>query len=269
MATDDQSPPVHSYEFILEHQIKEGEKQLERKGKGLFFSSLSAGLDIGFGPLLMAAVITFASGAFSHPVMDFVLATLYPVGFIFVVLSRTDLYTELDARGFFPVLSDLSSIPKLFRLWGYIIAGNLIGGFIFSILAVYIGLQYNILDQTAIAQLAHVYTDRTTWQIFLGAIVAGWLMGLVGWLSAAAKNAISVIFFVWICTFTIALLHLPHSIAGNVEVAMGLLVDPAVGVLDYGRFLVASLVGNAVGGIVFVAIIKYAARFNINDEEVQ
>ncbi|HET6527475.1 MAG TPA: formate/nitrite transporter family protein, partial [Balneolaceae bacterium] len=67
-------------------------------------------------------------------------------------------------------------------------------------------------------------------------------------------------FFVWLCTFTIALLHLPHSIAGNVEVAMGLFVDPAVSLLDYVRFLAAALVGNAIGGVVFAAILKFAGR---------
>ncbi len=251
---------IRSYEDILHSQIKEGEKQLDRKGKGLFFSSLSAGLDIGFGPFLMAAVLTFASGVYSEASIDFLLAALYPVGFIFVVISRTDLYTELDARAVFPVLNNLSSLSRLIRLWAYVIIGNLIGGFLFSAMAVYIGIQYGIVEPQAFAHLANVYTERTTWQLFMGAIFAGWLMGLVAWLVVAARTTISAIFFVWLCTFTIALLHLPHSIAGNVEVAMGLFVDPAVSIFDYGRFLIASLIGNAIGAIIFAAILKFAGR---------
>ncbi len=260
MALNSHSSSIRPYEDILELQVEEGKKQLERKRKGLLFSSLSAGLDIGFGPLLMAAVLTFASTAYSQATIAFLLAALYPVGFIFVVISRTDLYTELDARAVFPVLDKSSSISKLFRLWGYVIFGNLIGGFIFSMIAVFIGMQYNVLDASAIAELARVYTERTTWQLFLGAIIAGWLMGLVAWLVVAARTTISAIFFVWLCTFAIALLHLPHSIAGNVEVAMGFLVDSAVSIFDYGRFLIASLIGNAAGGIIFVALLKYAGR---------
>ncbi len=266
MGLSKQSSSIRSYEVILKDQIKEGKKQLQRKGKGLFFSSLSAGFDIGFGPLLMAAALTFAGGVYSQATVDLLLAALYPVGFIFVVISRADLYTELDSRAVFPILDNYSSLTKLFRLWGYVILGNLLGGFIFSMIAVYIGTQYNILNVAAIAELANVYTDRTTWQLFMGAILAGWLMGLVSWLTAASSNTISAIFFVWICTFTIALLHLPHSIAGNVEVAMGFLVDPDIGAFDYGRFLVASLIGNAVGGIIFVALLKYAGRPEVNDE---
>ncbi|HEX6982151.1 MAG TPA: formate/nitrite transporter family protein [Balneolaceae bacterium] len=260
MSLDQHPASIRPYEEILRTQIEEGEKQLERKGQGLFFSSLSAGLDIGFGPLLMATVLTFASGIYSQASTDLLLAALYPVGFILVVISRTDLYTELDARAVFPVLDNLSSLSSLGRLWAFVILGNLIGGFLFSAMAVYVGTQYGVIEPNAIAELATVYTERTTWQLFIGAIFAGWLMGLVAWLIIAARTTISAVFFVWLCTFTIALLHLPHSIAGNVEVAMGLLVDPAVSILDYGRFLLASLIGNAVGGVIFAAILKFAGR---------
>lgn len=104
------------YEDILSRQVEEGEKEIERTASGLLLSSLSAGLDIGFGPLLMAAVLTFASGTYSDATMEFLLALMYSVGFIFVVLGETDLYTELTARGIFPVLDGRSSVTALLRL---------------------------------------------------------------------------------------------------------------------------------------------------------
>lgn len=255
--TSDLKKSINTYEHILNRQIEEGEEQLERRGKGLFFSSLSAGLDIGFGPLLMVTALTFASGVYSQPTIKILLAALYPVGFIFVVISRVDLFTELDARAAFPIIDKFSSLPRLFRLWGYVILGNLIGGFIFSALAVYIGQSYGIVETSSFIELASVYTDRSMWQLFLGAIMAGWLMGLVAWLTVAARNTISAIFFVWLCTFSIALLHFPHSIAGNVEVLMGVLVEGPVSWLDYARFILVALVGNAIGGVFFVAVLKY------------
>jgi formate/nitrite transporter FocA (FNT family) len=62
---------------------------------------------------------------------------------------------------------------------------------------------------------------------------------------------------IFVVTATIGLLHLPHSIAGNVEVLFGLLVSPAISLLDYLAFLVLATIGNAVGGAVFVALLKY------------
>jgi len=48
-----------------------------------------------------------------------------------------------------------------------------------------------------------------------------------------------------------------HSIAGNVEVLFGLLVSPAITLTDYAGFLVLATLGNAFGGAVFVALLKY------------
>ncbi len=256
----DTTSAYKSYESILAKQIEEGEKQIERTAQGLFFSSFSAGLDIGFGPLLMAVLTTLAAGMLDGFTMDLLHASAYTVGFVFVVLGRTDLFTELDVQAAFPVIDGRSSVTKLLRLWGLVIAGNLIGGVLFAFLAVQVGTAYGIVEPHAFAELATVYTERSTFDLFLGAIIAGWLMGLLAWLIAGARETFSVIFLVGLTTGSIALMHLPHSIAGNVEVFMGLLVDPAIGGMDYARFLAASIVGNALGGIVFVTLLKFGGE---------
>ncbi len=46
----------------------------------------------------------------------------------------------------------------------------------------------------------------------------------------------------------IGILHLPHSIAGNVEVLFGLFISSEIPVLDYVTFLGLATVGNVVGG---------------------
>jgi len=82
-------------------------------------------------------------------------------------------------------------------------------------------------------------------------------MGLLAWLVTAAQDTTARILLVLIVTGTIGLLHLPHSIAGNVEVLFGLLVSPAITLTDYAGFLVLATLGNAFGGAVFVALLKY------------
>jgi formate/nitrite transporter FocA (FNT family) len=56
---------------------------------------------------------------------------------------------------------------------------------------------------------------------------------------------------------TIGILHLPHSIAGNVEVLFGLFTSSAVSLSDYLAFQLLATIGNAVGGAIFVAVLKY------------
>lgn len=49
---------------ILESMIEKGTHEINREREGLFLSSISAGLDIGFGPLLMGVILTLSAGSY-------------------------------------------------------------------------------------------------------------------------------------------------------------------------------------------------------------
>ena len=231
--------------------------EFERLTEGLFLSALSAGLDLGFGPLLIAAMVTLTSGVYSEPLVEILTANMYTVGFIFVVLGRTELFTEHTTLAVLPVLDRLASIRDLGRLWGIIYAGNVVGGTIFAGVMVAIGPAFGIFEVGALGTITKPFVTHGPGALFGGAILAGWLMGLLSWLVIAARDTISRVFFVWLITFVIGFAHLPHSIAGNIEMLAALLGTGTVGPLAYVRFLVIVTIGNAIGGIVFVALLKY------------
>ncbi|MFP4591099.1 MAG: hypothetical protein ACLFMX_00375 [Halobacteriales archaeon] len=56
---------------------------------------------------------------------------------------------------------------------------------------------------------------------------------------------------------TIGILRRPHSIAGNVGVLFGPLASDAITIGDYLRSQLLSTVGNAIGGVIFVALLEY------------
>jgi len=82
------------------------------------------------------------------------------------------------------------------------------------------------------------------------------MMGLVSWLVTASRDTMAQILIILLVAGSIYFLGLHHSIAGSVEVLMGVFVA-GVPFTDYLRFLGLAIVGNAVGGIVFVALVKY------------
>ena len=82
-------------------------------------------------------------------------------------------------------------------------------------------------------------------------------MGLMTWLVAAGRNTISQVFFVWLVATVIGLARLPHSIAGSVEVLLGVFAGQGVTLVQFGQFLFWSTLGNIIGGTVFVALLKY------------
>lgn len=247
------------YSTILEGQLAEGLAELRRPMDSLFLSALSAGLDIGFGPLLMAVTLTLAGtgGGLDEPIVTFMVANAYSVGFILVILGRSELFTEHTTLAVLPVLDGRASPARLARLWGIVYAGNIVGGVGFAAFAVLVAPALKAVEAGAFVKIASKLVAPDPWVLFAGAIFAGWLMGLLSWLVGAAQETISRVFFVWLVTTVIALAGLPHCIVGNVEVLLGLLAGGDISWLAYGRFMVFVTAGNAVGGAVFVALLKY------------
>lgn len=250
-------PSPTSYREILSVEIEEGLNELNRPFTGLFLSGLSAGLDVGFGPFLMAVMLTISRGAFSDPLTHILVANAYTVGFVIVVLGRSELFTEHTTLAVVPVLHREASVTELGRLWGTIYVSNLVGATVFAALAVYIGPELGTIDAEAFGTIAHDLVKYSPSVTLLAGVLAGWLMGLMTWLVAAGRNTISQIIFVWLIALVIGLAHLPHSIAGSVEVLLGLFADQGISVAQFGSFLLWSTVGNVVGGSVFVALLKY------------
>ena len=103
---------------ILDSMIEKGSHELDRETDGLFLSSLSAGLDIGFGPLLMGVILTLSAGSYGDLQTELLLASAYSVGFIFVILGRSELFTEHTTLAVMPVIDGEASLKKIRKALG-------------------------------------------------------------------------------------------------------------------------------------------------------
>ena len=70
---------------------------------------------------------------------------------------------------------------------------------------------------------------------------------------------ISRIALISLITGSIGFLGLHHSIVGNIEIFAALMYGNTVSLFSYLWFLVVVLLGNAIGGVVFVAVLKNRA----------
>jgi formate/nitrite transporter FocA (FNT family) len=253
----DEPEPKKESRLILRHEIEEGLKALERSAGALFISGLSAGLDIGFSLLLMAAVRTRFEGAVPGPVVDLLVANAYAIGFLFVVLGRSELFTEQTTLAVLPVLSGRASVGALARLWAVVYAANLIGAAAFAGLAALAGPALGIIDPRAFGDIASHLLAHPGKVILLSGVLAGWLMGLLSWLVAAGRDTISQLVLVWLITTVIGFARLHHVVLGTVEVLAGMFSGQGGSPADFGRFLFWTTLGNALGGSFFVALIKY------------
>jgi len=246
-----------TYHTILEQEITEGLRELRRPVAGLLISGLSAGLDISFSLFLIAVMMTLLRGQVSHPLQEMLSAAMYSIGFILVVLGRSELFTEHTTRAVYPVLHGRASLAHLLRLWAVIYISNLVGSAAFAKLAAVVGPALGVIEPAVLGDIARRVVDHPGWVIFLSALLAGWLMGLLSWLVSAARDTTSQVLLVGIITWSIGFARLHHTVVGSVEVLAGVFARQGVGLGDYGHFLLWTTFGNAVGGAVFVALFKY------------
>jgi formate-nitrite transporter family protein len=254
--------PLKSYRTILEQEVSQAEEELARPAHGLLGSGLLAGLGIGVSLFVLAIVLTMGDGELSDPVVRILAANAYTVGFIIVIMGRTDLFTEYTTIAILPVLVGRASVALLARLWALVYAANLVGAAVLAWLVVVLGPELDVVEVGTLHRLARDLVGFEWWVIALSATLAGWLMGLLSWLISAARDTISQVAFIWIITVIIGLGHLHHAIVGTAEVLASILAGGAaaggVGWGGFAHFLLWTTLGNAAGGVLFAVLIRYS-----------
>lgn len=255
MSKQDQ-PKEH--DEIIEEQSNAGFQEYKRSNLEISLSAFTAGLEIGFSVMLMGILYHIFENRVDQQLLHLIVAMGYPLGFIFVIIGRSQLFTEQTALAMIPVLNGKASVKELFGLWGFVILGNLIGGLLFSVFITWIGTESGSIPAEAFEHIAQNMIEPR-WEITLGsAILAGWMMGLLGWLLSSSQESISRIVIVVLITVIIGIGGLHHCIVGSVEVICGMLVSDAISITDYFRFLFFAVLGNIVGGSIFVSVLKFS-----------
>lgn len=242
---------------IHDNILGAAESEGERPTASLLWSAVAAGLVIGFCFLATA----FAAHVFPEPahVRRFAMAVAYPMGFIFVVMGRSELFTENTLRPVVPLLQerDRRSLMTLLRIWGLLLAGNLVGTLIFAwVLARTPAIEPSL--RPALDAVAAEATRGSFGEIFYLAIFAGWLIALLAWLLASTHNAVAQMALIWLTTACISAFGFRHSIAGAVEALYRGFTGAAAWSAMTGGFIVPAVLGNTVGGVVLVALLNYA-----------
>jgi formate/nitrite transporter FocA (FNT family) len=241
---------------VLEVAIAEGYEQLGRSFLSLALSSIAAGLILGFTAMAVAVMSVAVVEIESAMVRRLLVALVYPLGFVLCLMSGSELFTEHTATAVYPVLDGRSPLRRLLRLWLVVAVGNLIGTLASAWLlwfaedVIQAGAGYRSVVQ-------HLVTVETL-PLLGSAVIAGWLMALGAWLILATPPTLSQFACVYIVTFLIALGGLHHSVAGAAEVFAGIRMGGDVAVAQAARFIGLALLGNLIGGGLFVAVLNYA-----------
>lgn len=229
-----------------------GQEELERPPHNLAFSALGSGLAMGLSGLGVAVLLSVLG---TEGLGETLAYLAYPLGFIAVILGRLQLFTE---NMLFPIaasLTDRSRLARTARLWGVVLAANLVGTSLFALLMTRTPALAPEF-RSELATLGGELAIKPFWTVFWSAVVAGWLVALVAWLVTASTDTTGQVLVVVLFTYLIGIAQLAHSIAGSAEVLTGLFAGETT--LDRALLWhLAAVLGNALGGVVIVALINY------------
>jgi formate/nitrite transporter FocA (FNT family) len=253
---------------IFKEQVRTGMEEHRRSPAGLFISALAAGLEVGFTLFLSVIVYSLFVGDVSEQAMHVLLALSYPIGFIFVVIGRSELFTEHTTLAVIPVLNGSTTIVSLLKLWGIIFLGNILGGYLMAFILTKLGPEMKIISESSFEVLAYKMTKHSNMVILGSSVLAGWLMGQLSWLVTSSQETISRITMVILVTSLIGLGGLHHSIVGSIEVFSGVLLG-STSISEYLRFQWWTTLGNIIGGVFFVSLVKFSTIWlsEKNEEE--
>ncbi|NOE20805.1 formate/nitrite transporter family protein [Ruegeria atlantica] len=240
--------------LIFETIRRNGEEELRRPVRALFWSGIAAGILISFsvlGEALLRAHLPETS--WRYLIENFG----YSLGFLLVILGRMQLFTENTITTVVPAMMtpSLSCFSKTARLWVIVLVANVVGAFLISAFLLYTP----VLNKETLAvlnELSRHATGMGAWEGFVRAIPAGILIAAIVWMLPSAQNneVLLIVIFTWL----IALGDFTHIVAGSVEMALlslqGMLPahDAAFG------FFLPVLVGNVIGGTVVFTMLAYA-----------
>ena len=242
-----------SGKVVYQAIMTEGVEELERSAAALFWSGLAAGLSMG------ASVI--ALGLLNHHLPDAPWRPLvselgYSVGFLIVILGRQQLFTENTLTPILPLLADRTwkRVRQLGKLWGVVLAANLIGSVILAFALTKTPLFSEAVRAEFVALGEHAFSHDFGTTLVRG-IGAGWLIALVVWLLPLAEGSRAGVIIV--LTYLVGLSGFTHVIVGSTEAYILAAAGRAGWWAVLGGYTLPTLIGNVLGGVTLVAALNY------------
>lgn len=235
-----------------------GSSRLARPIAGDLITSFIGGMSVSFGAVAMAWAAASFGGGMERPSVGHVAGALaFPVGFLILLVGKSELFTENFFLPVAAVLARRGSVRQLGALWAESLAANLAGTLVFALLISRPG----VLDHGPAQDLIDLATHKVDvpfGQAFVSAIFAGWLMTMLTWLLVAAEGFGPRLFIIWAMGTLIILGQFNHVVIAAAESFMALFLGAHFTVWDWLlRNLVPALLGNVTGGVIFVTLLHY------------
>ncbi|MGX9416514.1 formate/nitrite transporter family protein [Vibrio sp. RC27] len=250
-------------EFV-QTMIDVGEAKVKTGTRDLILRGTMAGIILSLA--VVVAITTIVQTG-----IGIVGALVFPVGFVILSLMGYDLVTGVFGLAPLAKLDNRPGITwsRVFRCWGLVGLGNLIGSLIVAaLIAVSLTKNFSI-DPNAIAQkFIAASTARSAGFESLG--TDGWItcfvraifcnlmvcLGVIG--NMTARSVPGKVAAMWFPIFIFFALVFEHTVVNMFLFPLGMMLGADFGIATWLNFnLVPTILGNIVGGLVFTCLPLY------------
>ena len=243
---DSDSPAEDRSEQAFGLIVSEGAQRLHRTWREVLTTGLAGGLEVGTGVLALFAVYA--------QTQDHLLAGLaFSVGFIALLLARSELFTEGFLVPVTAVVAGRASPRQLGRLWGGTLVANLVGGWAFMWLVVHAFPQYRA---TAVESATHfVFAPLDLTSVCL-AVIAGSTLTLMTRMQHGTTSDVAKIVAAVAGAFLLAGLQMFHSVLDTLIIFAALVAGAPFGYGDWLAWFWYTALLNMAGGLLVVTLLR-------------
>lgn len=258
-----------SAQEIYQQVAQNARQELGRSTIALVISGFAGGTFMGLsalGTAIALAMLTPAGGQSSGTV-EFIAKMFYPLGFIVVILGRSQLFTENTLYPVALVLSERRHLWNTMRLWAAVLPSNVMGAFAFASLVSFT----HALKPEFVQSLAHLGTEalhNPVSAIFWSGVMGGWIIALAAWLVSGSHSITGSVMIIWMLTLVVGLGNFAHCIATSGEILVAVMIHQAPW-SAYPAWFFPAVAGNIVGGVGMVTVLEYGQVIYGGDAEAE
>lgn len=244
---------------VAERAVEIGEERLTRGPRDILITGVIGGIEVSLGGVVAMTVL----GAALHAVPRIGLyaglalgGLVFPVGFLFVVLGRSELFTE---NFLIPVMATLGrSLPRgsLATLWALSWVGNIVGC---TVIALLLSIPNAIGEPIREGYRAYsaYKLEVPPLGLFISSVLAGMTMTVLTWLLVAVRHPLVKVVVIYAAGYTLFATNFSHAIVGAAIVFVGFAPAHHT-VVDLAVWLAITTIGNLVGGVGLVTGFRVA-----------
>lgn len=259
-------PSAHD---IYEQVANNARQELGRSSVALAISGLAGGIFMGLSGLGNAIAIALLTAPGAEPANStlFIAKMFYPLGFIVVILGRSQLFTENTLYPVALVLSEKKHFWKTMRLWAIVLPANVLGALVFAAIAGLTGaLNPNMVHSLSQLGLEALHHPSAT--VFWSGVMGGWIIATVAWLVSGSHSITGSVMIIWMLAFVVGLGNFAHCVAASGEILTTVLVGQA-SLTNFLHWLWLAVAGNICGGVGMVTLLEYGQVVYGGDAEAE